>query len=786
MKKNIILFIFSFAAAVLSGCSQSADTPEQSRQPEDNGSWKTEGFAVTGELEEGQALWAGQFRLWEHNTGQTPEDGAEKLLREDCGVCGDLLWYLGVEKAYGTDSVFEADYVLEIYDTSREESVTKSVSREGLGLGEGLTLLSGMDMLDEEHYVFRWIRYGQDEDGLYYHLADGMVYTDLAGSAQCVDFRDIYLEKGIQQEELTTQPSIQYLDWRSDGKGNIGVTVLSEDNGFCFYLLSPDGESVLEYEGAGGQSLPGLLRTPEGELILSVYDDGKRAYEYLWADPASGELRSLAGMEISSPDILQMYGMLGDDLYYRSREGSADGIVRWNVRDGSRERIFDLQAAGIDRGYEILLALREGQTPVLCLVKSGEGKEKEWLAVLTKQKPEDREAVRVADLVTSGETKERVSACAVLASMESPDLRYEYEEASAQENRDRILAELSQGKGPELLFVRLEDLYLLEEKGLLLDIREVLPEGLLEEILPGALEIGTVGGKLMGVPAAVRADTLAAAADTWAEDTWRLEDMIGLMEEGKLTGAVRTTPFYMMGKYMKPSDTVLTILSYSLADSFLIDWEERKCHFDDERFVRLLELTSTDLSGVPADAEVWLNGGKDILEGFFTDAVDFIGFFEQMELEGGHIVGYPAGSSCGSYLKAEGGVLAVNAGIGQKEAASRFLEILLGKELQARLLPLCMSVRRLVPENYIVEGDAGKLFYMREDGQELMVFGDGGTALHRAAAFLESCTAAPRSYPQIMKIAAEELSAMYAGGKPPETVAESINSRVQLYLDEGK
>ena len=59
----------------------------------------------------------------------------------------------------------------------------------------------------------------------------------------------------------------------------------------------------------------------------------------------------------------------------------------------------------------------------------------------------------------------------------------------------------------------------------------------------------------------------------------------------------------MMGKYTTPSVTMLELEKYALADSFLIDWENRKCHFDDERFIRLLELTGTDLSGVPVDSQ---------------------------------------------------------------------------------------------------------------------------------------------------------------------------------------
>ena len=67
---------------------------------------------------------------------------------------------------------------------------------------------------------------------------------------------------------------------------------------------------------------------------------------------------------------------------------------------------------------------------------------------------------------------------------------------------------------------------------------------------------------------------------------------------------------------------------------------------------------------------------------------------------------------------------------------------------------------------------------------EMPVFEDGTTSIHRAKSFLENCAGAPPRDGQIIRIIVEELSAMYAENKSPQTAAEIINSRVQLYLDE--
>lgn len=841
MKKYTAILLGSFLLTILSGCGRSADTPPEAE--DGTAQWKQEGFAVPGGLEEEQSLWAGEYLPWEHkNSGAASGD---EFVRLDFGVCGELFWYLGIDREAQPNA--GAEYTLEIYDTLSGESTVKRFSPEELGL-EGEGALDSMDMVDGEHYVFRWADYTQDEDGMYRQTSGRMVYTDFASDSRIVDISgtdmqsigndmqgsgadmqssgtdmqgsgtdmqsngtdmqgggtdmqssgtdmqssetDIQSQKTDMErdgfpEEPADGPVPQSLDWRCDGKGNICVTDYREDGSFGISLFHSDGGILLEHEGSVEQWLGEPLRTSEGELIFPVYDGAEKCYDFLWADTEKAELRSLVRAEAPYPDIARMYGMLGDDIYYRSRETETDWLVKWNVKSGRRVRIFDYQEAGINTNYEILLALREGQTPVLYLSKSKEGKSKEWLTVLMEQKPVFNDALRVADLAVSGESKAQVSACAVMASTESPAFHYEYEDVSAQEDRDRIMAELAQEKGPDLLFVPLEEMYLLEEKGLLLDIGELIPEELRRELLPGAVEIGTVNGRFVGVPAAVWADTLAVAEEIWPEDTWKLEDVIGLMEEGKLEGTIRNLPFMMNGGYMEPTLTVSMLVKYSLADSFLIDWENGQCYFDDERFIRLLEITGTDRSGVPADVDVWMNGGKDILWGCFRTEANFLDFFAHMESENGRITGYPTEGACGSYLAVDGGVLAVNAKTVQKEAAAWFLETLLGEELQAKKHAWCMSVRKLAPEDYIAE-ESGRLVFMGgEHAPEVPVFEDGTTALHRAKAFLESCTAAPRGYSQISRILAEELGAMHAEGKSPKDTAEIINSRVQLYLDEG-
>lgn len=777
---QVTVLLSCLALTALPGCGKShSDVPSEPVRTVEDVPWKTEGFAAAGELTEEQAFWPGQYLPWER-AGQA--DWTE-VICQDSGACGELFWRLGTEAKAGETVTWDSgrEYVLEVYDTVSGETMTKRFTPGNLGMEEEICELDSMDVLDRGHYVFRGMGYELDEEGVCRQVADRMIYTDLAGDIQTADFWEVYLEKGIAEErgadvpeEYKGLPLVQEIIWRCDKEGNVCVMEQGRDGGFKgFFLFDRNARVLLEQEGTAGQQFMEPLRTRDGELIFPVHDRGQSSYEFLWVNAAEGALRPLGQVEASRNGIRQVYGLLGEDVYYES----LSGIVRWNVKDGRRVQVLDFNAAGISAGYETMLALRPGQTPVLRLTKSSGSRQKEWIAPLEDHEVPAGEVVRVANLTQAGEWSSGsvVAKCAVDASLVDPGVRYQYEEA--MESRDRILAELSAGKGPDLLYVTPEDLYVLEEKGLLLDLEELIPKELREELLPGALGLGTVNGALKGVPAVVWAETLAVARDTWSQDTWRLEDVIGLMEEGKLEGAIYAPT--LMNTYLPPAATVRKLVQYNLGSSFLIDWKNGKSHFDDERFLRLLKVTRTDLSKAP-ETEQYLNGGKNVVAVTLTHESFFNETFAFLEEEDGRFVGYPTEGGSGNYLETPG-VLVVNANTAQKEAAANFLKVLLGEELQSKRSISYLSVRKLDPEKGVQEKGSGAAFYY---GKEMAVFRDGTTAPQRAAAFLEGCVARPHVDAQVVNIYAEEMSATYGQGLPPEEAAGNLNRRIQLYLDE--
>ncbi|MCM1025359.1 MAG: ABC transporter substrate-binding protein [Roseburia sp.] len=782
MKKLFSCFLFLYGCIFcLTGCGKEDAAVNSGESSVPVRDWKQEGFAVLGEVTEEQGFWAQEFIAWEHRE-VVVDPQTEKL---DDGV---RLIEVGAldGKVYRLNTVMRPPrgravrWILEIYDTASMQAEVREFTPEDLGLQEEGKdcFLVGMDLIDAESYVFQWTEIDENEEGLnYYQSADKRVYSNLQGEAAAVDLWGTCLEQGIFKEEYNDYVWIPSGSCVCDGAGN--TYVRGGESGYGYRRLAAfdrEGKLLLTYGVSEEETFEEPLRTEAGELIYPVYNMRKKYYELLWADVETGEMKSLATFE-SSRRIQQFYGMEGNDVYYEMPEG----IVRWNIESGERTLVFLYRENGIGNGYETMLVLREGQLPLLRIYGEYQGEEPvDWLAPLS-DRPVERETVRVVDL-TGGQGDRQAAECAALASRRDPNRGFTYESATqgAEDFRTRIMAELAAGKGPDILYVSRSDLEILHDAGLLADLREVLSEETLEELLPGVIGLGTVDGELAGMPGGVQVEGLMVSADVWSEPTWRLEDFTALVEAGKLEGLA----FYN-NSYFASLAMMRLFTEYSLADSFLIDWENRESHFEDERYLRFLRAVDIDRERLELDAGTKLKGGKRVAFLTLMSERMLLDFGASMKRENGFCVGLPTEGDAGNYLTAEG-VIAVNANTDKREAARVFLEYFLGEQIQGlndNLLNPWLGVRKLSPED-LEWDEEGRCFW---HGEEVTVFEDGTTALHVAEELLESCVPAPAIDPVVSRILFEELEALYMdSARQPEQAADAIDRRIQIYLDEGE
>lgn len=757
------VYKWCFAAlfcCLLTGCRGQENSEETVTSVSD---WKNRGFALSGELTEEQGFWVESHISWNHDSvcWDTETEGIIPAVIE-AGISGHKVYrFYPVAQLPQVSSVRG---ILECYDTSTMEVTVTELNREQMGLDvmeDGIIV--DMDIPREGSFVFQTVEYGGDENGHIVQRHNGMVYSDLQGNAEFTDLQEIYREKGIAEERDNS--IILAGECICDAAGNSYVR-----SGEKLFVLDREGNLLMEYSVSEQEQILEPARTESGELIFLVCGVDEKISRFIWLDVESGNVRVLATLE---EWVMKLYGMQGNDIYYESSEG----IVRWDVASGIRNLCFRFDENGVSGSFNKMLVFREEQPPVLRAYGVVNDMEEDWLLVLSEEPVEQQEAVRIVSLAG---TSVRVKDCAGIAGRRNPDYFYSYEDSTEKNSadlRNQVMAEMIGGGGPDILYVSREDMELMQEKGLLADLRSLISEETLNEVLPGVIELGSVQGVLAGIAPEISAVSVLVGEDVWSGDGWTLEDMLELMENGRLQGRL------IDGSTCHSSKISLwVLLRYCLEDSFLIDWEKGESHFDDERFIRLLEYAGRSDTEAAEDVR---EGGTDgekswmILIGLKGNN-DVPGFLGTKDAPGTHYVGFPSGQGNGNYLETAG-VVVVNKNLSNPSAVTAWLECLLGKEVQdIGSIGVGLSVMPFSPEEI---RSANETEGARWRGMEIEVFEDGTTALDEVNTFLGRCVPMPVEHTEIEKIIQEETAGYFDGSRTAEDVAQTIDNRVQLYLD---
>lgn len=89
------------------------------------------------------------------------------------------------------------------------------------------------------------------------------------------------------------------------------------------------------------------------------------------------------------------------------------------------------------------------------------------------------------------------------------------------------------GEEPDILYVPYEEMETLAAKNALADLKKYISSDTLNKILPGVVELGTYGDELTGIAPDMYVRTLFTNKSTWSEDSWTLDDVLGLAKESE-------------------------------------------------------------------------------------------------------------------------------------------------------------------------------------------------------------------------------------------------------------
>lgn len=561
------------------------------------------------------------------------------------------------------------------------------------------------------------------------------------------------------------------------------------DSGYHYFLTA--GGSILQIfdsQGVPIKEIEGNSEHRETFSALCQTSNGKWLFQREDSVSKQQEVFCIKGGDATV--LCEDLGFYGTDFFtdchgrilYKAADGS---IVCWNPLSGERQNLF----SGTEDLYQYAIALlRNKKGEVIVVNDVGEARVCSFGGPV-KEVTITIQPYPAADyyLKASIEKYEKTH----------PGVHFEISDMEfSVDARDRefgkIFAEMTTGKGPDILELDREYLLSFYEQNCLADLSDMLAEGTREKLYKGVLEYGSVGGKFLMLPLELSAGAALVKNSVWNKDTWTINDMLAVIEEHEKNGA----EFDYLGISPRgiPYNPIQLFIN-DIAHSEFVDWEKRKSSFDSEKFRQILEICKKyndkrqeDAYFSEAEVRRMLKSEKLLLQ---TGEITFESFSNDMAAYGEeyHYVGNPTNSGNGNFLFGNRG-LCVNKNAENQEVIFDFLNALYTFDYTNFNGLFIRDIRSDLYEGRIA--DAGEYDWtdsaqIRINGHQFTPIGskqDGTSFLPEYVTFRNSMSLLDEKNGFLQDIILEEAEPFFEGHKDAATVAEIIQNRIQIYLEE--
>lgn len=704
--------------------------------------------------------------------------------------------------------------------------------------------------------VFRWPKDGQseevasfpypqqnlicytvDENGSIYYLYSDMTgdYRDYRFSLRknapdgslvyCVEAGTLE-EMGILGPEAGEEEQIEEIrKWVSINNGTASV-----QGQVCFYssstkvmfMFDSNGSFLCdissEQEVAGYNT--GLVNAGEVGIFLYRIEDSDLLYQKLdWENRSIGKASRVA-LEEGSDSQYPVSGSSSNSSY-------AYGPFRFSVLDGyaggflisSIDTLWDY-----DPVEETLVRLLGWSEPYVNLsgdyVEHVTLLEDNMLFVIALDPSDNSYKQIMVETKPGDEVPERQTITLGIVRVSNPDslqktinefnkLNPELQvEIQVFKNQDELNMVLLKKEGPDLLEMNRASRDVLANKGVLEDMSPYLSDSTAvrkEDLLPSVLRTCYYQGELLFIIPDFAIHVLAAAEEGVGRNYgWSPEDVLDFAERNPDIPVLDSTSY---NRWFLLADLLRADM-----DSY-IEWEERKCYFDSDRFISLLERvnklkvdefapTRHDVDGIALTRERFLNKEYLLMNTPLSRMEDYVYMKEALE-GNGSIIGYPVQDRSPHFLMNCEYIFGMNSASKNKESAWLFLEYLLSKEYQSRYIeerPSGFPVRKDIFEEMLLYSLLDRYppdihthvsdfntFTFTETDYFPEVTGEDKEAIRYIVdnSYLDLVGYGGNGGTvNYMDIIAEEVSAFFAGDKTAKEAADIIQSRIMIYINE--
>ncbi len=565
------------------------------------------------------------------------------------------------------------------------------------------------------------------------------------------------------------------------------------------YYMIPWKESLLEKTqvmilDAAGETV-GTMEAEEGyawaEWAMKL-PDGSPVFAWKNYDLQNVQLVTYDAEGRRSHILLQQKGLMDAGLWMVTEDGylyyvdDADELMRCDIRSGAREEClyYPQLGLGTDKYSARMIPGKDGLPEIL-----GESNGETVICRLSRESSEVG-PVQMISLTPYCEYFQKCAAEISQGNKEHPIYVQSPAESNDTAYRDRVMVELASGEGADLYYVTAEDMRILAEKGMLADLTELISPDTLSAIYPGVLETGTLDGKLCGIAVEEYGYAMFVSRELWPEDSWTLEEALDVMEaNSQLQYPVMSTgtlDCYGVFQYL---------VIDNLACSPFLNLEEGTCDFTNPLFARALELAGSYQQKISYEEVQEIYPGKDWVA--LQTTIPFpTSYYELMTVLGEdyHAVGYPVEEGNGNFWCGYR-FLVVNQDTAHREEIAAYLEALLSEEnlkeynYAVRKEDLTGKVGDIEIPDKIANGE---MTYKTTTGIaydngvyfEVLPDEDGHYWVEDYEELLESLSGRSAAAGAVEDIIWEEVESYFSGDRDAAAVADTVQNRVQLYLNE--
>ncbi len=575
---------------------------------------------------------------------------------------------------------------------------------------------------------------------------------------------------------------VQYLV--KDAEGNIFLST-GESN---IFILDKDGNK--KGQVMCDNWVNSLFIMPNGKAAVSYWgNDGATTLAEI--DPATN---SFGKTYANVPETNYGFGVADENILLAS---SGNSLYKYDITTETCEEELNWINCNINGDYiQAVTTLEDGRILAVSQDWSGDEPKIEFIYLTKKAASEVEEKITLTygAMYIDQKVKENI----IRFNKSNEKYRIEVKEYATDDwetGLTQMNSEIVSGNGPDIIDLSNGNADLYMAKGVLEDLNPYIDAAGIhrEDYVENAFQAYASGDKLYGiVPSFSVITVMGKTADVGEEQGWTIDDVMTLME----SKPENTELFAYCSK-----ETILYYMSSMSLDSF-VDWETGECKFNDGYFEKVLEFAnqfpeaieySDDEESVPSK----IQSGKLLLQEISMTDVQSYQMYTMLYGEPTTFIGFPSNSGNGSYISPSNG-MGINAKSENKEGAWEFLKTFIEEDFQNNSVEWSFPVLRSALDAQFEEAMTPE--YVEIDGEQVEepktswsydefsadIYAATQEQIDEIKALIESTTEIESRNDEITNIISEEAAALFAGQKSAKDVADVIQSRVQIYVNENR